>query len=128
MRWLNPASYLSRNPVRVTLLPRAKPVTVYHGSQVPITRFSPKHSAFAGVIWFSENYEAVKSGDEVGISPPKYVMTARLYPRKVGGWDEEDRYMMGQLRGMGYDALKLDDTWKVLDPKIIEYVKQERVR
>lgn len=126
---MNPIDYFyAQNPVRVSFLPRPMTVTAYHGSQVPITRFSGKHSAMGGVIWFSENYEAVKSGSEVGIQTPKYIMTVRLHPRKVGGWAEEDRYMLSQLRGMGYDSLKLDANWMVLDPSIIEYVRQERVR
>jgi hypothetical protein len=60
-----------------------KPITAYHGSQVRITRFSPKHSAMAGVIWFTENYENVKNGGAIGIAKPKYVMKVELTPRKT---------------------------------------------
>lgn len=104
-----------------------EPIIAYHGSQVRITRFSPKHSAMGSIIWFSQNYQDVKSGHAVGIQKPKYIMTVQLTPKKVGGWEEYDKYLIDQLISMDYDALKLDSNWIVLTPKIIKYISSEKV-
>ena len=101
-------------------------VTVYHGSSVPINNFDKQFSA-QGVFWFSEDRDRILRG-ESGAASTKWLMTVELKPGKVAGWDEYDRYSLGELDGLGFDSVKLDEDWIILEPENVKVVKKEWIR
>jgi hypothetical protein len=101
-------------------------VTAYHGGPVPIRRFARKYSAMAGIFWFSEDKAAILAGER-GASNVRYIMEARLTVNKTAGRDEYEKYSIGELAGLGYDSVKLDDVWIIFDSKQIKVVRAEKV-
>ena len=91
------------------------PLVVYHGTQQRFRKFDPKRSAMGGIFWFSSDKKAVMGGEEVGISPPRFVMPVYLKAENLAGWAEYDKYGIGELISLGYDGIKLDDTYVVFD-------------
>jgi hypothetical protein len=55
-------------------------------------------------------------------------MTAELKTGKAAGWDEYDKYSLGELDGLGFDSVKLDNNWIILEPENIKVIKKERIR
>lgn len=104
---------------------KAKQITAYHGGPEPIHRFSPRYSAMAGIFWFSEDKDAILAGEK-GVTA-KYLMTAKLTVTKTAGWPEYERYGIGELRGLGYDSVKLDEDWIIFNAKQIKVVDVEEV-
>jgi len=100
-------------------------IIAYHGGDSPIRRFARSRSA-QGVFWFSEDKDRILAG-ESGASSVKYLMEARLTVDKVAGRDEYDRYGLGELRGLGYDSVRLEDSWIVFDTKRIKVIRAVRV-
>jgi len=101
-------------------------VTAYHGSSVPIRDFDKQFSA-QGVFWFNEDRDKILRGESGAVST-KWLMTAELKPGKVAGWDEYDKYSLGELDGLGFDSVKLDDNWIILEPENINVIKKELIK
>jgi len=101
-------------------------VTAYHGSSVPIRNFDKQFSA-QGVFWFNEDRDKILSGESGAVST-KWLMTVELKTEKVAGWDEYDKYSLGELDGLGFDSVKLDDNWIILEPENINVIKKELIK
>ena len=108
----------------------AKPVKrrirAYHGSNSPITRFNRTFSA-QGVFWFSEDKDKILRGESGAVSS-KYLIEAILTVTKTAGWEEYERLGLGQIRGEGFDSIKLDDDWVIFDNKNIKIIKVTQVK
>jgi hypothetical protein len=78
------------------------------------------------VFWFSEDKDHILAG-ESGASSVKFLMEVRLTVDKVAGREEYERYGLGELRGLGYDSVCLEDSWIVFDTKRIKVLHAVRV-
>jgi hypothetical protein len=101
-------------------------VIAYHGSSVPIRKFSPKFGA-QGVMWFTEDRDKILRG-ESGASGRKYIMKVEITPGKVAGWPEYNMLMIAQLKNDGYNSVHLDDDWIVFDRKDVKVINTEKVQ
>ena len=81
-------------------------VTAYHGTDTKFTNFSLDH-AWDG-FWFTDDIDALKNG-EVGAAGTKYIMKRKIKLNNPAGWDEYDKYSVGELINMGYDGVILPD-------------------
>jgi len=99
-------------------------ITVYHGSNVPIRKFSRDYGA-QGVIWFSEDKDKILRG-ESGACSSKWIMTVELSVDNPAGWDEYDKLALMQIEDAGFDSISLDDDWVMFDPKRIKVIKVDR--
>lgn len=100
---------------------KGEPLLVYHGTDKDFSRFSLKNSA-QPIIWFSSDKQKIERGD-AGAAGRSRIISAYLSIKNIAGWDEYEKYCLGQLREMGYDGAKLDDDYFVFSPKQIKIVK-----
>ena len=98
-------------------------VTAYHGSNVPIKKFSLDHGA-QGVMWFAEDKDKIKRG-ESGANSSKYIMTVELDVENTTGWDDYDEKYLLQIKAEGFDSILLDDDWIIFDPARVKVVGVE---
>lgn len=96
---------------------------VYHGTSIPLNRFSLKNTAM-GILWFSEDRSKIERG-ESGAQSAQYLITVKIRVDKTAGWDEYNKLMLAQIKSQGYDSIKLDDDWVLFDPKRAKIVKVE---
>jgi hypothetical protein len=82
-------------------------LTVYHGTRAPFKTFNIKNST-QGIIWFTSNKEKIING-EVGANGKGYIITANVTINNPAGWDEYDKYSLGELRRDNYDGAILSD-------------------
>lgn len=78
---------------------------IYHGSDKKINTFSNKKGS-QGVIWFTDNPKPITSG-ESGAQGTKYINERITTGKKFAGWDEYEKYGLGQIESMGFDGIKL---------------------
>lgn len=80
---------------------------MFHGTKEPFSKVDMSRGA-QGVFWLTSNLGALERG-EVGANSSRTVL--RCYVRMVNpaGWDEYDKYSLGELRGKGYDGVVLED-------------------
>ena len=97
-----------------------KTITAYHGSNVPIRKFSRDHGA-QGVMWFSEDKEKIIAGESGALST-KYIMKVELAVEKTTGWDDYDKKFLQQIENEGFDSIQLDDNWIVFDPSRVKVI------
>ena len=98
-------------------------VTAYHGSNVPIRKFSRDFGA-QGVMWFAEDKDKIISGESGALSS-KYIMKVELTVDKTAGWEEYDKLYLKQIEDEGYDSIQLDDNWIMFDPKRVKVIGVE---
>jgi hypothetical protein len=97
------------------------PLLVFHGTDKDFTRFNLKNSR-QPIIWFSSNREKIERGD-AGAAGRSRIISAYLSIKNMAGWDEYNKYYLGQIHDMGYDGVKLDDDYFVFSPKQIKILK-----
>jgi len=97
------------------------PLIVYHGTNNDFSRFSLKNAA-QPIIWFSSDKDKIERGD-AGAAGRSRIISAYLSIKKMAGWNEYEKYGLGQLHDMGYDGAKLDDDYFVFSPKQIKIIK-----
>lgn len=78
---------------------------VYHGTNQEFTKFNLKLSV-QGIVWFTDSIDSIKNGEHGG-NGSKYIMTRYITINKPAGWDEYEKYGLGQLENMGYDGVIL---------------------
>lgn len=98
------------------------PLLVYHGTNKDFRRFNLKNSR-QPIIWFSVDRDKIERGD-AGAAGRTRIISAYLSIKKMAGWDEYEKYGLGQLWEMGYDGAKLDDDYFVFNSKQIKIVNQ----
>jgi hypothetical protein len=103
------------------------PRVVYHGTDKQFNRFSSKFSSMGGIIWFTTDKSAIERG-EVGASGSGYIKELYISMKNPAGWEEYEKYGLGQLEDMGYDGVILpndEDNYVgfVFDPNQIKIIK-----
>jgi hypothetical protein len=83
---------------------------VYHGTNNKFSQFSLS-KATQGIIWFTDSIESIQNGEHGGMGS-KFIMTRYITLNNPAGWDEYEKYGLGQLREMGYDGVILPDDGK----------------
>lgn len=78
---------------------------VYHGTNNEFDRFD-LNRATQGIIWFTDDIDSIKNQTHGGAGN-KFIMTRDIVLNNPAGWDEYERYGLGQLKGMGYDGIIL---------------------
>jgi len=100
--------------------------TVYHVTNFDFDKFDPKMGA-QGVIWFTETKDKILNG-ETGASTrfgqTKYIFEAYLNIKKMAGWDEYEKYGLGEIEEMGFDGIKLDDDYVVFESNQIKIINK----
>jgi len=84
------------------------PIMVHHGTGSKFKKFNLKKTT-QGIIWFTNNKSAIESGD-VGAQGKGHIMDLYVSMQNPAGWEEYDKYMLGQLKNMGYDGVLLPDS------------------
>ena len=83
------------------------PKVVYHGTNKQFRRFSLKYTT-QGIIWFTSDKNAIERG-EVGASGRGYIKELYVSMKNPAGWEEYEKYTLGQLQNLGYDGVILPD-------------------
>ena len=104
------------------------PIMVHHGTGSKFKKFNLKKST-QGIIWFTNNKSAIESGD-IGAQGKGHIMDLYISIQNPAGWEEYDKYMLGQLKSMGYDGVILKDrendfTGFVFNPNQIKSVMND---
>ena len=100
---------------------------VYHISNELFDSFDPAQTA-QGILWFAEDRESlVSTGQGAGLYPnkPVYLYTCRVSISNPAGWDEYERYGIGELKGLGFDSVELDDSLIVFEGGDVEILDVE---
>jgi len=79
---------------------------VYHSTDDKFEDFSLDY-AWDG-FWFTDNINALKN-KEAGAAGGKYIMTRYITLNNPAGWDEYDKYSVGELINKGYDGVVLPE-------------------
>lgn len=104
------------------------PLVVHHGTSKKFSVFSLK-KAPQKIIWFTSNKSSVEAG-EVGAAGHGHIMDLYASIKNPAGWDEYEKYGLGQLRDLGYDGAILPDpdgsiTGFVFDSNQLKSVKNK---
>lgn len=83
-----------------------KNLKVYHSTDNKFEDFSLDY-AWDG-FWFTNNIEALKN-KQAGASGGKYIMTRYITLNNPAGWNEYDKYSIGELIKQGYDGVILPE-------------------
>ena len=93
---------------------------VYHSTDSKFEDFSLDY-AWDG-FWFTDDLDSLKNRT-AGASGGKYILTRYITLKNPAGWDEYDKYSIGELIDMGYDGAILPDSGRadylVFNPKSI---------
>ena len=84
------------------------PLMVHHGTGSKFSKFSKNKATMGGIIWFTSNKSAIESG-EVGAQGNGHIMDLYVSLKNPAGWNEYQKYGLGQLKGLGYDGAILTD-------------------
>jgi hypothetical protein len=78
---------------------------VYHGTNQQFDRFDFNKTA-QGIIWFTDSIDSIQKGEHGG-QGNKFIMTRYITINNPAGWEEYEKYGLGQLESMGYDGVIL---------------------
>ena len=81
-------------------------IEVYHSTDSKFDEFSAE-MAWDG-FWFTDNMQSLRNKD-VGASGSKYIMKRYITLKNPAGWDEYDKYSVGELINMGFDGAVLPE-------------------
>lgn len=87
-----------------------KRLKVYHSTDSKFDQFSLDY-AWDG-FWFTDNINALRDRS-VGASGGKYIMTRYITLKNPAGWDEYEKYSVGELIDKGYDGVILPDEGRI---------------
>jgi len=96
------------------------PLKVYHGTRVDFEKFDMQYCAM-GTIWFSSSKDKILSG-ESGACGNSFIKEAYLSIKNPAGWTEYEKYGIGELKGLGYDGIILEDNYVVFDISQIKVI------
>jgi len=99
-----------------------KPLMCYHQTQAKFTKFDIKRS-YTYSFWFTSSKDKIDSGETgAGTKPGVPIITMAVYLsiQNMAGWDEYEKYGVGQLIEMGFDGIKLNDDYVVFEPNQIK--------
>ena len=101
---------------------QGNPLVVYHGTNQEFKSFDLDQSTM-GTIWFTSNKDSIIGGTS-GAVGNNIVKAAYLNIKNPAGWDEYDKYSIGELIGLGFDGIILDDNYVVWDTNQIQIIDQ----
>lgn len=78
---------------------------VYHGTNNDFKTFDIKKST-QGIIWFTDDINTIINNEHGGMGN-KYILTRYITINNPAGWDEYNKYYLGQIKQMGYDGIIL---------------------
>lgn len=112
------------------LFENVSPLLVYHGTNSFFNKFSLKKST-QGIIWFTSDKQKILN-KEVGASGYGILITAEVTINNPAGWNEYEKFLLGQLKGMGHDGVILknkDESFDcfVFSPSQIKIIKKEKI-
>ncbi len=87
-----------------------KRLKVFHSTDAKFDKFSLDH-AWDG-FWFTDNLQALQDR-RVGAAGGKYIMTRFITLNNPAGWDEYERFSVGELMAKGYDGVILPDEGRI---------------
>lgn len=108
---------------------KAQTSTLWHISNEKFRKFNPDLSA-QGIIWFAKDRQDLLQdlhGASINSKKPIYLYECKIVANKTAGWEEYDKYGIGELRSMGYDTVELDGDVAVIDEKKISIINIERI-
>lgn len=101
-----------------------KTYIVYHGTNDKFDEFD-SNKTVDGTFWFTNSLDSIKNQTHGGVGS-KYIMKRKITLNNPAGWDEYDKYSLGELSSMGYDGVILPEDDKVdfivFDKKSIQKV------
>lgn len=83
------------------------PTIVHHGTGSKFKKFNLKKTT-QGIIWFTSDKSAVESG-EVGAQGKGHIMDLYVSIQNPAGWEEYNKYGLGQIKGLGFDGVILPE-------------------
>lgn len=85
---------------------------IFHVSNYEFDKFDIDETA-QGILWFSmvSFDDALEDlhGASINFQRPIYLYECEAIVYKSAGWDEYDKYTLGQLKDLGYDSIILDE-------------------
>jgi len=104
-----------------------EPLVVYHQTQEKFEVFDIMQS-YTHSFWFTSSKDKIDKGETgAGTRPGKDVIVMEVYLsiQKMAGWDEYEKYGVGELVQMGFDGIKLDDDYVVFEPNQIKSINNK---
>lgn len=98
-------------------------VEAWHVTNSEFDSFDPDKAAMGGVFWFTESKAKIDSDETgAGLYPGKQKRVLHVYldTRKSAGWDEYEKFGLGEIERRGFKSIKLEDDWIVFDPNQIK--------
>ena len=105
------------------------PDIVWHISNQKFKKFSRQYAA-QGIFWFAKDKEDLLNdfhGAGVSTNKPIWLYECRIKVKNPAGWDEYEKYGLGQIEDMGFDSIDLDDDFVVFNEKDIKILNIEQV-
>jgi len=84
-----------------------KPLVCYHGTNSTFNKIDMKKGA-QGIFWVSSSRDKIVNGESGALSS-KIIMELYVKIENPCGWEEYDKYSIGELIGLGYDGVILKD-------------------
>lgn len=84
-----------------------KPLVVYHGTDKAFSKVNMKKGA-QGLFWFTSDKSAIEAG-EVGAAGKGVIMEMYASIKNPAGWNEYDKFGIGELIARGYDGAILPE-------------------
>lgn len=109
---------------------KAQTSVFWHISNEKFRKFDPNKTG-QGIIWFATDKEdLIKDlhGASINSSKPVYLYKCQININKAAGWNEYDKYGIGELKSMGYDTINLDGDIAVIDSKNITILEIEQIK
>ncbi len=83
------------------------PLMMYHGTKTHFSKVDMGQGA-QGVFWLTSDEGALQRG-EVGAASSKTVLRCYVSMKNPAGWEEYEKFSLGELKNKGYDGVMLDD-------------------
>ena len=116
------ANLISREIVVAQKIANRIPKELWHISNHKFRKFSRQYAA-QGIFWFAKDKnDLVKNLHGAGVTTrkPIWLYRCKANVKNPAGWDEYDKYGLGQIEDLGFDSIDLDDDFVVLDEKDIK--------
>lgn len=78
---------------------------VYHGTNNQFDKFD-FNRATQGIVWFTDSIDSIKNNTHGGMGS-KYIMKRKIVLNNPAGWNEYEKYGIGQMKQLGYDGVIL---------------------
>jgi hypothetical protein len=83
----------------------------YHGTNHKFDSFRLDKTT-DGTFWFTDSIDSIKNGTHGGVGS-KYIMKRKITINNPAGWNEYEKYSIGELINKGYDGVILPEDDKI---------------